>query len=80
MPEKKKRQPAAKKADPAAEIHQLVGRVHRLKILLGRQAKPATIACYQEECDEKESVLNKLSEKHEGLVNKELAALGYVPK
>ena len=82
MPEKKKRNGAAK-ADPeniAAEIHQLVGRVHRLKILMGRGANPDTIDKYQKELDAKNVVLNKLAEKHQGLINKELAALDYVPK
>jgi len=82
MPEKKKRNGAAK-ADPeniAAEIHQLVGRVHRLNILMGRQARPETHDIYQKELDAKNVVLNKLAEKHQGLINKELAALDYVPK
>ena len=82
MPEKKKRNGAAK-ADPeniAAEIHQLVGRVHRLKILMGRGANPDTIDKYQKELDVKNVVLNKLAAKHQGLINKELAALDYVPK
>ena len=82
MPEKKKRNGAAK-ADPekvAAEIHQLIGRVHRLKILMGRGANPDTIDKYQKELDAKNVVLNKLAAKHQGLINKELAALDYVPK
>ena len=79
MPEKKKKRGAVKK-DQTVDIHQLVGRVHRLKILIGKGANPDTIARYREECDAKEKVLNELSETHEGLINKELAALDYVPK
>ena len=80
MAKRKKESAAKDKPDIAAEIHQLVGRVHRLKILIGRGANPDTIGRYQKECDEKEVVLNELSAKHEGLINKELAALDYVPK
>ena len=73
----------AAKADPvkvAADIHQLVGRVHRLKILIGRGANPDTIGKYQKELDAKEAALNKRALKHQELINKELTALGYVPK
>lgn len=80
MPRNGKRNGAAKKVDVAAVVHQLVGRVHRLKILLGRQANPDTIDLYQKECDKKEAALNDLSKKHQDLINKELTALGYVPK
>lgn len=66
--------------DVGAEIHQLVGRVHRLKIQMGQSINSATIERYQKECDEKEAMLNKLSEKHQDLISKELAALDYVPK
>lgn len=76
----KKAAAAKKAAKVAAEIHQLVGRVHRLKILMGRQANPDTHDRYQKEFDEKEAALNKLSAKHHKLINKELAALDYVPK
>lgn len=79
MPKNGKKNGAAK-IDYAAHIHQLIGRVYRLKILIGRQTNPDTIRRYQSELDAKEAELNKLSTKHQELINKELDDLGYVPK
>lgn len=80
MAKKKKKNGKKDLEKIAAEIHQLVGRVHRLKIQIGRQTNPVTIDRYQKELDVKEVALNKLSVKHQDLINKELAALDYVPK
>ncbi len=78
MSNKKKKNGAAK-IDPA-DIRTLVGRVHRLKILMGRGANPDTIDKYQKELDAKNAALNELAKKHQDLISKELAALDYVPK